>query len=124
MQDPQGAIGLMNVLYENGTELSIDDFGTGYSSLAYLKNFPVGKLKIDRSFVRDIETDPGDRAIVEAIIRMATSLGMLTVAEGVETEAQLTYLRERGCYGMQGWLLSKPLSADDFARFVLARNAG
>jgi diguanylate cyclase (GGDEF)-like protein/PAS domain S-box-containing protein len=123
MQDPQGAIDLMNALYENGTELSIDDFGTGYSSLAYLKNFPVGKLKIDRSFVRDIETDPGDRAIVEAIIRMATSLGMLTVAEGVETEAQLTYLRERGCYGMQGWLLSKPLAADDFARFVRGRQA-
>ncbi len=121
MQDPQGAISILNALYENGTELSIDDFGTGYSSLAYLKNFPVGKLKIDRSFVRDIETDPGDRAIVEAIIRMATSLGMLTVAEGVETEAQLAYLRERGCYGMQGWLLAQPLAADDFARFVRER---
>jgi diguanylate cyclase (GGDEF)-like protein/PAS domain S-box-containing protein len=123
MHDPQGAIGLMNALYEQGTELSIDDFGTGYSSLAYLKNFPVGKLKIDRSFVRDIESDAGDRAIVEAIIRMATSLGMLTVAEGVETQAQLAYLRERGCFGMQGWLLSKPLAADDFARFVRERQA-
>ena len=124
MQDPQGAIAVMNALYENGTELSIDDFGTGYSSLAYLKNFPVGTLKIDRSFVRDIESDAGDRAIVEAIIRMATSLGMRTVAEGVETEAQLSYLRERGCFGMQGWLLSKPLAADDFARFVRARATG
>jgi diguanylate cyclase (GGDEF)-like protein/PAS domain S-box-containing protein len=123
MQDPPGAIAVMNALYENGTELSIDDFGTGYSSLAYLKNFPVGKLKIDRSFVRDIENDAGDRAIVEAIIRMATSLGMLTVAEGVETEAQLAFLRERGCCGMQGWLLSKPLAANDFARFVRARQA-
>jgi diguanylate cyclase (GGDEF)-like protein/PAS domain S-box-containing protein len=123
MQDPQGAIAVMNALYENGTELSIDDFGTGYSSLAYLKNFPVGKLKIDRSFVRDIESDAGDRAIVEAIIRMATSLGMLTVAEGVETEAQLAFLRERGCCGMQGWLLSKPLTAADFARFVRERQA-
>jgi diguanylate cyclase (GGDEF)-like protein/PAS domain S-box-containing protein len=123
MQDPQGAITVMNALYEQGTELSIDDFGTGYSSLAYLKNFPVGKLKIDRSFVRDIESDAGDRAIVEAIIRMATSLGMLTVAEGVETEAQLAFLRERGCFGMQGWLLSKPLTAPDFARFVRARQA-
>jgi diguanylate cyclase (GGDEF)-like protein/PAS domain S-box-containing protein len=121
MQDAQGAIAVMNALYENGTELSIDDFGTGYSSLAYLKNFPVGTLKIDRSFVRDIESDPGDRAIVEAIIRMATSLGMVTVAEGVETEAQLAYLRERGCFAMQGWLLSKPLAADAFAAFVLAR---
>jgi diguanylate cyclase (GGDEF)-like protein/PAS domain S-box-containing protein len=118
MQDPQAAIAMMNTLYEGGTELSIDDFGTGYSSLAYLKNFPVGKLKIDRSFVRDIGSDIGDRTIVEAIIRMAASLGMRTVAEGVETEEQLTLLRERGCHSMQGWLLSKPLAATDFARFV------
>jgi EAL domain-containing protein (putative c-di-GMP-specific phosphodiesterase class I) len=123
MQDPQAAIAMMNTLYESGTELSIDDFGTGYSSLAYLKNFPVGKLKIDRSFVRDIGSDIGDRTIVEAIIRMAASLGMRTVAEGVETEEQLTLLRERGCHSMQGWLLSKPLAAPDFARFVGERTA-
>jgi diguanylate cyclase (GGDEF)-like protein/PAS domain S-box-containing protein len=121
MQDPQAAIAAMNTLYENGTELSIDDFGTGYSSLAYLKNFPVGKLKIDRSFVRDIGSDVGDRAIVEAIIRMAASLGMRTVAEGVETDEQLAFLRERGCHSMQGYLLSKPLPADAFAAFVKSR---
>ncbi len=123
MQDPQAAIAVMNALYEGGTELSIDDFGTGYSSLAYLKNFPVGKLKIDRSFVRDIGSDAGDNAIVEAIIRMASSLGMRTVAEGVETQAQFDFLRERGCDGMQGYLFSKPLSAAEFARFVSARQA-
>jgi EAL domain-containing protein (putative c-di-GMP-specific phosphodiesterase class I) len=111
----------MNALYEQGIELSIDDFGTGYSSLAYLKRFPVAKLKIDRSFVRDLTTDPGDRAIVDAIIRMATSLGMRTVAEGVETQEQLDFLRERGCAAMQGWLLAKPLDPDAFAAFVKTR---
>jgi EAL domain-containing protein (putative c-di-GMP-specific phosphodiesterase class I) len=123
MQDPQAAMAIMNALYENGTELSIDDFGTGYSSLAYLKRFPVAKLKIDRSFVNDIGCDAGDRAIVEAIIRMAASLGMRTVAEGVETQEQLDFLRERGCNAMQGYLLSKPLAAADFARFVRKKAA-
>jgi diguanylate cyclase (GGDEF)-like protein/PAS domain S-box-containing protein len=121
MQDPQSAIAVMNALYENGTELAIDDFGTGYSSLAYLKNFPVGKLKIDRSFVRDIGRGACDRAIVEAIIRMAASLGMRTVAEGVETQEQLAFLRERGCNAMQGYLLARPLPAGDFARFLRER---
>jgi diguanylate cyclase (GGDEF)-like protein/PAS domain S-box-containing protein len=124
MQDPQSAIAVMNALYQNGTELSIDDFGTGYSSLAYLKNFPVGKLKIDRSFVRDIGSDVGNTAIVEAIIRMATVLGMRTVAEGVETQQQLDFLRQHGCDAMQGYLLSKPLPADAFARFLRARQDG
>jgi diguanylate cyclase (GGDEF)-like protein/PAS domain S-box-containing protein len=121
MQDPQSAIAVMNALYENGTELAIDDFGTGYSSLAYLKNFPVGKLKIDRSFVRDIGRGACDRAIVEAIIRMAASLGMRTVAEGVETQEQLVFLHERGCSAMQGYLLARPLPAADFARFLRER---
>jgi diguanylate cyclase (GGDEF)-like protein/PAS domain S-box-containing protein len=121
MRDPQGAVSVMNALYEQGTELSIDDFGTGYSSLAYLKKFPVAKLKIDRSFVRDLMRDAGDRAIVHAIISMATSLGMRTVAEGVETEAQLAFLRERGCHAMQGFLLSRPLAGDAFAEFVRSR---
>jgi diguanylate cyclase (GGDEF)-like protein/PAS domain S-box-containing protein len=124
MQDPQAAIAVMNTLYENGTELAIDDFGTGYSSLAYLKNFPVGKLKIDRSFVRDIGSDVGNTAIVEAIIRMASTLGMRTVAEGVETEVQLNFLRQHGCHAMQGYLLSKPLPAAEFARFLRARQDG
>ncbi len=121
MQDPQSAIAMMNALYQNGTELAIDDFGTGYSSLAYLKNFPVGKLKIDRSFVRDIGRGACDRAIVEAIIRMAASLGMRTVAEGVETQEQLAFLRERGCNAMQGYLLARPLPAAEFARFLRER---
>jgi len=121
MHDPQAAIGIMNALYEQGIELAIDDFGTGYSSLAYLKRFPVAKLKIDRSFVRDLENDAGDRAIVEAILRMAASLGMRTVAEGVETEAQLEFLRARGCDFLQGYWLARPMDAEAFAAFVRAR---
>ncbi len=121
MRDPHGAVSVMNALYEQGTEISIDDFGTGYSSLAYLKKFPVAKLKIDRSFMHDLMRDAGDRAIVHAIISMATSLGMRTVAEGVETEAQLEFLRGRGCHAMQGFLLSRPLAGDAFAEFVLSR---
>jgi diguanylate cyclase (GGDEF)-like protein len=121
MRDPEGAIALMNALYGQGIELAIDDFSTGHSSLAYLKRFPVAKLKIDRSFVADITSDVGDRAIVDAIIRMASSLGMRTVAEGVETPEQLAFLRERGCHAMQGWLLARPLDAEGFARFVRER---
>ena len=123
MRDPQGATAVMNALYEQGTELSMDDFGTGYSSLAYLKRFPIAKLKIDRSFVRDLMTDPGDRAIVHAIISMASSLGMRTVAEGVETQEQLDFLRERGCHAMQGYLLSRPLAAPQFEAFLRDRAA-
>jgi diguanylate cyclase (GGDEF)-like protein len=121
MRDPQGATAVMNALYEQGTELSMDDFGTGYSSLAYLKRFPIAKLKIDRSFVADVMTDPGDRAIVHAIISMASSLGMRTVAEGVETQEQLDFLRERGCHAMQGYLLSRPLAAPQFEAFLRDR---
>ena len=118
MKDPQVSIAVMNALHEQGVALSLDDFGTGYSSLSYLKRFPVSKLKIDRSFVRDLAVDDGDRAIVDAIIHMASSLGMRTVAEGVETEAQLGFLRSRGCHAMQGFLLSRPLAPAAFAEFV------
>ncbi len=123
MKDPIGAMAVMEGLHAQGIELSIDDFGTGYSSLSYLKRFPIAKLKIDRSFVRDLIDDAGDRAIVDAIIGMAASLGMRTVAEGVETPEQLAYLQARGCQAMQGYLLSRPLVAEDFERFVRERLA-
>jgi len=121
MHDAQGAIAVMNNLHERGVRMSIDDFGTGYSSLSQLKKFKIYKLKIDQSFVRDISTDPEDKAIVGAIINMAKSLGLQTIAEGVETAGQLAFLREQGCHEMQGYLCSKPLAADQFEAFARAR---
>lgn len=118
MHDPHGAITVMNDLHERGIRLSIDDFGTGYSSLSYLKKFKVYKLKIDQSFVRDISTDPDDKAIVSAIISMAQRLGMQTIAEGVETAGQLAFLREQGCDEVQGYFYSKPLLAAQFESFA------
>jgi diguanylate cyclase (GGDEF)-like protein/PAS domain S-box-containing protein len=121
MDDPLGAIAMMDKLHERGIRMSIDDFGTGYSSLSYLKRFKVYKLKIDQSFVRDITVDPEDRAIVRAIISLADSLCLQTIAEGVETEGQLALLRELGCNEVQGYYFSKPLSADQFEAFILAK---
>jgi diguanylate cyclase (GGDEF)-like protein/PAS domain S-box-containing protein len=121
MENPRGAIEVMKNLHQRGVRLSIDDFGTGYSSLSYLKRFPVYKLKIDQSFVRDLSDDPDDRAIVVAIIGLARSLGFQTIAEGVETEGQLAFLREQGCDEVQGYWHSKPLPADAFEAFVRQR---
>ncbi|MYM67435.1 EAL domain-containing protein [Pseudoduganella sp. FT55W] len=114
VQDPQGAIATMNALHDRGIRMSIDDFGTGFSSLSHLKKFKVYKLKIDQSFVRDISTDAEDKAIVAAIINMARSLGLTTIAEGVETVEQLEFLREQHCDEMQGYHISKPLPPQEF----------
>jgi diguanylate cyclase (GGDEF)-like protein/PAS domain S-box-containing protein len=122
MDNPAVAITVMNELHARGVRLSIDDFGTGYSSLSYLKKFRVSQLKIDQSFVRDLTDDAEDRAIVDAVIRMAEALGLQTIAEGVETEGQLAFLRRQGCQAVQGYLFSRPLPADRFAEFVLARS--
>jgi len=118
MDNPKAAIEVMNKLHERGIRMSIDDFGTGYSSLSYLKQFKVYKLKIDQSFVRDITDDPEDKAIVTAIIHMAASLGMQTIAEGVETASQLSFLRLQGCNEVQGYYFSKPLTAKQFEEFA------
>jgi diguanylate cyclase (GGDEF)-like protein/PAS domain S-box-containing protein len=114
MHNPQDVIAVMNNLHGRGVRMSIDDFGTGYSSLSYLKKFKVYKLKIDQSFVRDISTDPEDKAIVSAIINLAKGLGLQTIAEGVETTAQQAFLGEQGCDEMQGYLFSKPVPVDQF----------
>jgi diguanylate cyclase (GGDEF)-like protein len=114
MHNPQAAIIVINKLHERGIRMSIDDFGTGYSSLSYLKKFKVYKLKIDQSFMRDINTDSEDKAIVSAIINMAKSLGLQTIAEGVENLQQQVFLREHGCDQIQGYLFSKPVSVGQF----------
>ena len=111
MEDPEEAVALLQRLGRMGLTLAIDDFGTGYSSLAYLKLFPIDHLKIDRSFVRDIEHDLNDRAIAFSTIALAHSLGLNVIAEGVETEDQLELLRSNGCDEVQGYLFSKPLSS-------------
>jgi diguanylate cyclase (GGDEF)-like protein/PAS domain S-box-containing protein len=118
LSDPLGVIAVMDALHARGIRMSIDDFGTGYSSLSYLKRFKVYKLKIDQSFVRDLTDDPEDKAIVSAIISMAGSLGLQTIAEGVETEGQLAFLRDSGCNEVQGYYYSKPLPAQAFEAFL------
>jgi EAL domain-containing protein (putative c-di-GMP-specific phosphodiesterase class I) len=101
----------MQALSRLGYKISIDDFGTGYSSLEYLKRFPVDNLKIDRAFIKDVDTDQGDAAIVRATISMAHSMDLRVVAEGVETEEQLIFLRNLRCDMIQGYLLGVPLPA-------------
>ena len=122
MTEPNEAAEAMRRIRDIGVKLSIDDFGTGYSSLRYLKMLPVSCLKIDRSFVRDIETDPNDAAICSATISLAHSLGLSVVAEGVETQAQWDYLKQMGCDVIQGYYVSRPLPANHAIEFVLARN--
>jgi len=103
-----------------GTHISIDDFGTGYSSLMYLKTFPIDTIKIDKSFVNDVTTDPDDQAITQAIISMAHSLKLDVVAEGVETKEQLEILRSQSCDIIQGYLFSKPIPTENIAPFLLS----
>ncbi len=118
MDNPLDAIVILNQLHQRGVRMSIDDFGTAYSSLNYLKRFRVYKLKIDQSFVSDIEHDPDDKAIIISIIALARSMGLQTIAEGVETQGQLAFLMEQGCDEAQGLFYSAPLSAEHFELFV------
>jgi len=120
MHDVENAIAMLRELKGLGVSLALDDFGTGYSSLAYLKRFPIDALKIDRSFVRDIDSEPDDAAIAHAVIAMAHSLGLRVIAEGVENDAQLALLRRYDCNDFQGFLFSRPVPADEFA--LLVRN--
>ncbi|MGI8734483.1 MAG: putative bifunctional diguanylate cyclase/phosphodiesterase [Pyrinomonadaceae bacterium] len=122
MKDPDEAIKKLNELKQMGVTISIDDFGTGHSSLSYLKRFPIDTLKIDQSFVREISTDPEVTAIVTAIITLAHALKLNVIAEGVETEEQLKFLRSLGCDEVQGFLFSKPISADEFTAMLIERS--
>lgn len=118
MDDASGTAAVLQKLRLLGVHLAIDDFGTGYSSLSYLKHFPIDRVKIDRSFVMDIETDADDAAIAGAIIAMSHSLKLDVIAEGVETEEQLKFLRERNCDEIQGYYFGKPMAAEDFANYL------
>ncbi len=118
--DADAVVATMRKLKEMGVHVSIDDFGTGYSSLSYLKRFPVDTVKIDQSFIRDITTNPDDAAIAKAIISIAHSLSLRVIAEGVETEGQLNFLRSENCDEVQGFFFSKALAADAFIEFVRA----
>ena len=116
MSNSQAAVQTLNDMKAFGIRLSVDDFGTGYSSLAYLKRFPLDALKIDREFIRDVTSDADDAAITMAIINLAHSLKLKVVAEGVETDAQLAFLRARGCDEIQGFHFSRPLPVSDMTR--------
>jgi EAL domain-containing protein (putative c-di-GMP-specific phosphodiesterase class I) len=124
MEDPERTVRILDALYGMGLHLAIDDFGTGYSSLSALQQFPINTLKIDQSFVRDVAIDRDDAAIVDAIIKMAHSLRLEVVAEGVESEAQLEFLRNHGCDYAQGHLFGDPVTADEFCELLLAESAG
>lgn len=118
MRDAESAIAVVQQLREMGISCAIDDFGTGYSSLSVLKRFPISKLKIDRSFVMDVITDPNDAAIVDAIVAMAKALKMKVIAEGVEHTQHLEFLRALGCDQMQGYLFSRPLPAEEMGKLL------
>lgn len=118
MEDSELIMGMLNDLKVAGVNLAIDDFGTGYSSLSYLKRFPIDRVKIDQSFVRDLTIDIEDVAIVKAIIAMAKTLRLDVIAEGVETEEQLDLLRNEGCRGYQGYQFARPMEADEISRLL------
>jgi EAL domain-containing protein (putative c-di-GMP-specific phosphodiesterase class I) len=119
MANINSVISTLDELKAMGISISIDDFGTGYSSLSYLKKFPINNLKIDRSFVRDISCNTENRAIVKTIISMANNLNLNVIAEGVETEEELKFLKSNGCMVVQGYLFSPPISGEEFEKTFL-----
>jgi diguanylate cyclase (GGDEF)-like protein len=118
MNDPEGAARTLASLKESGVKLSMDDFGTGYSSLGYLKRFPIDTLKIDRSFVHDISNDASGETLTRAIIHLAQNLKLKVIAEGVETEDQLAFLKANGCDEMQGYFFARPTDAEECGRML------
>ncbi len=121
--DATSTIASLRSFREMGVRVSLDDFGTGYSSLSYLRNLPIDTLKIDQSFVRSLNTDPSGAAITAAIIAMAHILGLKVIAEGVEDELQLAFLKERKCNEFQGYLFGKPMPARDLEELLAKRLA-
>jgi len=120
VHDVEDIIAKMNAVRPMGVLFSLDDFGTGYSSLTYLKRLPLDQLKIDQSFVRDVQTSPNDAAIARTVLALGQTLGLDVIAEGVETEAQRAFLLDMGCHSYQGYLFSKPLEPKDFQAYALA----
>ena len=119
MRDVNDTIKTLDYLKDVGVTIAIDDFGTGYSSLSYLKRLPLDLLKIDRSFVKELSERSDDAAICAAVVAMAHQLGLLVIAEGIETNDQLQFLRQQGCDQAQGYLFGKPMPAKEFeARFL------
>ena len=123
MVDADGALAVLEELTALGIRLSVDDFGTGFSSLAYLKQLPVSAIKIDRSFVMEMDHEASDRAIVHSTVDLARHLGMEVVAEGVESQEALEELRALGCHLAQGYAISPPLGADALAAWAEAARA-
>ncbi|MCW9026756.1 MAG: GGDEF domain-containing phosphodiesterase, partial [Thiovulaceae bacterium] len=122
MQNAESSIEVLKQISELGIKIAIDDFGTGYSSLSYLKKLPIDVLKIDRSFIKDIPEDNNDAEVTKAIIAIAKSLKLLTVAEGVETKEQLTFLEKYECNIIQGYYYYKPMSEEDFESLLNINN--
>ncbi len=118
MQNPEAAIDALHTVKSLGISIAVDDFGTGYSSLSYLKRLPIDKLKIDRSFIKELPQDSEDAAIVKAIVALAKSLNIELIAEGVETEEQKKFLLREGCAQIQGYLYSRPLPLKEFEEFL------
>jgi diguanylate cyclase (GGDEF)-like protein/PAS domain S-box-containing protein len=121
MNDPENSIDVLNEINKMGITISIDDFGTGYSSLSYLKKLPINKLKIDQSFIKDIPNDNDDASIVKSIVNLAQNMGLETIAEGVETKDQESFLIENECYNVQGYLYSKPIKEENVLNLLKRR---
>jgi EAL domain-containing protein (putative c-di-GMP-specific phosphodiesterase class I) len=124
VDDDLGLVETLRAIHRAGVGLALDDFGTGYSALGYLRRFPFDALKLDRVFVQGVTRETENRAITEAVLAMARELGLAVVAEGVETEEQLRFLRERGCGLVQGFLFSEPLPEDAFRKLLAEREDG
>jgi EAL domain-containing protein (putative c-di-GMP-specific phosphodiesterase class I) len=123
MSDPTRSIGVMDELSQVGVELSIDDFGTGYSSLAYMRRLPINEIKIDRSFVTNMDVDASDAMIVKATVDLGRNLGLRVVAEGVENEATWEMLKSVGCEVAQGYWMSRPIPGAEATKWIVEREA-